>query len=196
MKHLAEVARDFRRKVMTPVLPAHQVRPAINVRHRAPRHHLTTALMQLLPRERTRAQLAELVQARYPSEPVYVDDIVHRLVRQDYVEEADGHFGLTSDGTTLAEQLKREAARALGAQPIRNDVARRQAAIAPGLDKTLLSHSPARLVAQPRHLVQTYIRPGGDQHEGFPSRIGDRHHYRDGRVTELDGTVVHFARTS
>jgi len=39
------------------------------------------------------------------------------------------------------------------------------------------------------------MRPGADTCLDLPSRIGDRLHYRDGRITSMDGSEIQRART-
>lgn len=38
--------------------------------------------------------------------------------------------------------------------------------------------------------LMDFARPGADHHEALPSRIGDTLHFRDGRVTDMDGAAV------
>lgn len=40
------------------------------------------------------------------------------------------------------------------------------------------------------------IRPGADDARGLPSRVGDRLHYRGGRVTDLAGNPIEPEATS
>jgi hypothetical protein len=60
--------------------------------------------------------------------------------------------------------------------------------IAPGAGTAdLLTRSPARNKASAADLADQTPRPGSLQGLGYPSRIGNRLHWRDGRVTDLHG---------
>lgn len=60
---------------------------------------------------------------------------------------------------------------------------------APGIDPAQLTSSPAKLSSAADNRPQP-IRPGADNGLGLPSRMGDRLHYRNGLVTDLDGNVL------
>ena len=49
------------------------------------------------------------------------------------------------------------------------------------------AHQPAVAQAGPYTApeLRTWLRPGADDHERYPSRMGDRLIYRDGRVEEV-----------
>lgn len=60
--------------------------------------------------------------------------------------------------------------------------------IAPGAGSAeLLTRSPARNMASAADLAPQPPRPGSLQGLASPSRIGNRLHHRDGRVTDLHG---------
>jgi hypothetical protein len=63
--------------------------------------------------------------------------------------------------------------------------------IAPGCgDPALLTRSPIRSIASAADLAPPAQRPGAQDALAHPSRIGDRLHYRDGRVTDLQGNPI------
>ena len=195
MKRLAEVASDFHRAMgqSMAALPAHQLRPAVTVKRMAPRQHLVSALIVLINRERTREELAEALQTRHPNEPVYVDDIVRRLIGQGHMAEDADQLGLTDAGTQIAELLKQQAARAATVAPIAAEADRRQAVLStPTLDAQLLSRSPPKASSH-ADTAAAPMRRGADAHEAMPSRVNDRRYYRDGRVTDLQGNLLRGA---
>jgi hypothetical protein len=95
-------------------------------------------------------------------------------------------LGLTDAGDIYARSLPPEPA------TTEHSAARHDDGLADNARQArhLLTRSPVRGVASPADLRTAPMRPGSDKHECHPSRIGDRYHYRDGRVTELDGTEV------
>jgi hypothetical protein len=63
--------------------------------------------------------------------------------------------------------------------------------IAPGAGSPrLLTTSPARNKASPADLAPPAGRPQQDANLAHPSRVGNRLHWRDGRITDLNGTVL------
>lgn len=175
--------------MITASVPAHMVR-APATPHRAPRHMLHTALVMLVPRERTRDQLAEMLQTRYPNEPIWTDDLVARLIQQGLLINDGGNLGLTEGGVETARRVKADAAHA-GTRAQMTEAERRHAAVAGTLAAPEhLTRSPTRAIASSADLAEPPIRPGGQLCLAHPSRVGDRLHYRDGRVTELDGTLI------
>ena len=63
--------------------------------------------------------------------------------------------------------------------------------IAPGCgDPRLLTRSPVRGLASAADLAPPALRPGAQDALAHPSRIGDRLHHRDGRVTDLGGNPI------
>lgn len=60
----------------------------------------------------------------------------------------------------------------------------------PKRDAALLTRSPVRSLASHADLAPPAPRQGQDTNLGHPSRIGDRLHYRDGTVTDLDSQFV------
>lgn len=63
--------------------------------------------------------------------------------------------------------------------------------IAPGAGHPeLLTRSPARNRATQADLAPQTPRPGSQQALASPSRIGNRLHWRGGRVTDLDGNKL------
>lgn len=66
--------------------------------------------------------------------------------------------------------------------------------IAPGCgDPALLTTSPARRRASHADLAAPCQRFASNDNLGCPSRIGDRLHYRNGEITDLDGQVLYTA---
>jgi hypothetical protein len=63
--------------------------------------------------------------------------------------------------------------------------------IAPGCgDPRLLTRSPVRGLASAADLAPPALRPGAENFLTCPSRIGQRLHHRDGRVTDLQGNTI------
>ena len=63
--------------------------------------------------------------------------------------------------------------------------------IEPGCgDPRLLTRSPVRSLASAADLAPPALRPGSDDFLTCPSRIGQRLHHRDGRVTDLQGNPI------
>ena len=63
--------------------------------------------------------------------------------------------------------------------------------IAPGVgDARLLTSRPVRATASAADLAPPPPRPGSEQALNLPSRLANTLHYRDGRVTDLDGNEV------
>ena len=54
----------------------------------------------------------------------------------------------------------------------------------------LLTSSATRRAASAADLAPPALRPGSEDFLAHPSRIGDRLHYRDGRVTDLQGNPI------
>lgn len=64
--------------------------------------------------------------------------------------------------------------------------------IAPGVgDPRLLTRSPVRSVASAADLAPPALRPNSEASLTLPSRVGDTLRYRDGRVTDLQGNLIH-----
>ena len=63
--------------------------------------------------------------------------------------------------------------------------------IEPGCgDPRLLTRSPVRSLASAADLAPPALRPGSEDFLACPSRIGQRLHHRDGRVTDLQGNPI------
>lgn len=171
-------------------IPVHLHRQATN--GRSPRAMLHTALRILLRAECTREQLLDRLQERHPETTIHVDDIIRRLTGQQHVTQDGDRLGLTDDGDTFARALPAEHQTAYAGNL--SEFERRTATLAEGLHPDLLTSSPTRHLASAADLRAAPVRPGGEQHLQPPSRIGDRLHYRDGRITTMDGTEVQPAR--
>ena len=68
-----------------------------------------------------------------------------------------------------------------------------QAAIATRADRAAPTRSPVRLASSSADLAPPPMRPGAEACLVLPSRIGDRLHHRDGRVTDLQGRPLRSA---
>lgn len=60
-------------------------------------------------------------------------------------------------------------------------------------DPALLTRSPTRKMASQADLAPPAERPKQDANLDCPSRIGDRLHWRGGRITDLHGQLLHDA---
>lgn len=64
--------------------------------------------------------------------------------------------------------------------------------IAPGAGPiSLLTQSPARMRTSATDTAPPADRPGQDNNLGYPSRHGDRLHYRSGLITDMAGNPIH-----
>lgn len=183
-------------------LPAHLVRPAKPattpatprrapvVRARADevvaRQHLHAALRALAQRELTDADLARSLQRTFPDDVIRVGAVLERGLALGYIEpDGAGLLGLTEAGEAYAASLP-EARVHLPADEL-SEAQRRSALCPPGVDASALTRSPVRTAASQADLRPPPTRPGADAGLELPSRFGDRLHYRDGRVTDLQG---------
>jgi hypothetical protein len=57
-------------------------------------------------------------------------------------------------------------------------------------DPTLLTRSPSRGRASAADLAPQAPRPGSLRGLDCPSRIGNRLHHRDGRITDMNGVLI------
>ena len=55
---------------------------------------------------------------------------------------------------------------------------------------SLITRSPVRGLASAADLAPPALRPGAENFLACPSRIGQRLHHRDGRVTDLQGNSI------
>lgn len=58
-------------------------------------------------------------------------------------------------------------------------------------DPALLTRSPTRSMASRADLAPPAERPGQDAALHRPSKFGNRLHWRDGRITDLNGQLLH-----
>lgn len=189
----------MKREVMPASASPWRVTPSVGIgqvtRIRAPRAHLATALVLLQPRELTVVELASALHRRFPNDTVHSTDVVYRLRASGLVDQdKDGKLGLTEAGVTEAERMHRESVPAVAERPILDDAERRAALLLEGQAPRLLTKSPPRQMGESADLATPPLRDGAEQHLRPPSRIGDHLHYRDGRVTTLDGVEVQPAR--
>lgn len=75
-------------------------------------------------------------------------------------------------------------------EPITQPADYNQPPIANLCDAALLTCSPSRRAASAADLAPQAPRRGSQAALALPSRMGDRLHYRDGRITRLDGTLI------
>lgn len=161
---------------------------------------LNTARVALLQREYGITELAEHVQAQHPDHSLNMVNLVERLVQLGEIELVDDKLGLTEAGE--------DAARRLGAHRVGNgrpkpppngETARRAQIIDSHVASSYgisITGSQRRAVASAADLAPPPMRPGTDIALALPSRIGNRLHYRSGRITTMDGTEVQPARRS
>ena len=66
----------------------------------------------------------------------------------------------------------------------------RQAPAEAGVEPAALTRSPVRLASSAADQATPPMRPGAEACLAVPSRMGDTLHYRDGRVTDMQGNVL------
>lgn len=180
-------------------LPLHVSRPGAKAHVRNPANSLGCALLLLQRRELSRAELAEQLERRFPGRAIHIEPLVRQLTHDGQVQsDGDGLLGLTEHGEASAEKLPASLLHPPATPAIAHEAERRTAVLAPGIEHgehrahaaALLTRSPARTLASHADLAEPPIRPEGQLNLAWPSRVGQRLHYRDGRVTEMDGTQV------
>ena len=186
--------------IPTPDLAA----PHPPVAHRNSRAMLEAALLALQLREYTIANLAEHLQAHLPGQHLDMVRLVERLVERGELEIDGELLGLTDHGDAAAASIRNRPAPRIS-PVVLNEQERRISALAPGLltlgvggkvsspAAHLLTRSPRRTAASTADLAEPALRPGALATVELPSRIGNSLHYRDGRITHMDGTVVQAA---
>lgn len=157
-----------------------------------------TALQALLQREYSVNELAEHVQERHPERHLCMANLVERLVQLGEIEIDGTTIGLTDEGERVAARN--------GARPVDHDQrgkgapsteAERRTALLIGTatsDPFALTRGIRRTAASSADLADPPMRPGAQACIDLPSRIGDRLHYRDGRIATMDGIEVQPAR--
>lgn len=166
---------------------------------------VSAAMVALHLREYTIKALAEHLAETHPNQHLNMPDLVAMLINRGDAEFVDETLGLTDQGEEIAAKLhERLEPRP---SPVRlNELERRISALAPGLlrldpdgqvrsaSSDLLTRGQPRAAASAADLAPPPSRPGGDTCLALPSRIGQELHYRDGRITRMDGTEIQPAR--
>lgn len=159
------------------------------VRNTASTKHLHSAIRALAHRERTPEQLEAEVHRAHPTSQVNIAGILRRGLDEElFADDGAGLLGLTDAGFEKAAQLRAE--RGEESHLHLSEQERRRAAAANGIDITVLTRSPARSVSSDADNRAQPMRAGTEASLALPSRIGDRLHYRDGRVTDLQGNAL------
>lgn len=173
--------------------PAAQPSPVVP---RTSRVLLEAALLAMQLREYTIPALAEHLAERHPDQYLNMELLVERLVQRGHAEFVDHTLGLTEEGEDAAARIRERPAPRI-AQTAATETERRLQMLAPSLrneDPRLLCRSQRRAAASTADLANPPMRPGCDANLALPSRIGNRLHYRTGRITTMDGTEVQPAR--
>ena len=136
-----------------------------------------------------------------------IADTLKRLVQCCLVTQ-EGHgkavyFDLDTDGVAQLARLNYDVQDALEQQQSDDFIATRNAAeakhrkpaqavtlVVNPADAVLLTRSTRHRAASRADLANQALRPGSQAALEHPSRIGDRRHYRDGRVTSMTGEVL------
>lgn len=186
--------------------PAHMdpAAPGAAVAHRHSRAMLEAALLALQLREYTIDELAEYLQAHLPGQHLDMVRLVERLVERGDAAMDGLLLGLTDHGDAAAARIRYRPAPRI-APKVMDEHERRISALAPGLLKLgsdgqmwsqaaeLLTRGQKRTGASTADLAAPPLRPGAQATVELPSRIGNPLHYRDGRITTMEGTEVQRA---
>lgn len=177
--------------------PGSAAQPA-TVGMRNTRAMLNTARQALLQRDYGLTELAEHIQAQHPERTLNMVNLVERLVQLGEIELVDDKLGLTEAGEREARLLGARRVGCLTGDPAPSTETERRAQI---IDRHVASTywasitgSQRRAVASAADLAPPPMRHGTDIALALPSRIGNELHYRDGRVTRMDGTELQPAR--
>jgi hypothetical protein len=169
------------------------------VAQRNTRAMLNTARTALLQREYGITELAEHIQAQHPDRTLNMVTLVERLVQLGEIELVDDKLGLTEAGEDVARRLGAHLVSPVGRpKPPPGGEAERRATLLAGnatSDPFALTRGLRRAASSAADLAPPPMRPGADTCLDLPSRIGDRLHYRDGRITSMDGSEIQRART-
>lgn len=161
--------------------------------HAFPRGMGTTAMRLLARREMTVLQLKERLELNYPNAHVDVAAVIESLTERQCITRDGELYGLTNRGVREAT----EAEHGVRAMPINHCAplcASSSAVEPPPVERSeyleLLTQSKFRPRATPADLATPPLRPGAGAAAGVPSRMGNRLHHRDGRVTDLAGNPI------
>lgn len=156
---------------------------------------ISAAMVALSLREYTIKALAEHLAETHPNQHLNMPDLVAMLINRGDAEFVDDTLGLTEQGEEAADRLQER----LTTKPARvqlNEQERRIQALASRLiEPALLTRGQPRAAASAADLAPPPIRPGAEACLELPSRIGQELHYRDGRITRMDGTEIQPAHT-
>lgn len=168
--------------------------PSPQVAHRHSRAMLEAALLALQMREYTIAELGEYLAAQMPSQHLDMVRLVERLVERGEIEIEGELLGLTDDGDTAAARIRDRPAPRISKTPA-TEIERRIQALAVSLraQTHLLTAGQRHNAASAADLAPPPMRPGTQAALDLPSRIDNCLHYRDGRVTTMDGSEVQAA---
>lgn len=157
---------------------------------------VSAAMLALYRREYTIKALANHLAELHPDQPINMPDLVAMLINRGDCEFVDDTLGLTEQGEDNAEKLQER----LTLKPSRTRLSeqeRRTHALASILiDPALLTGGQRRHAASAADLAPPAMRPGSEACLALPSRIGNALHYRDGRVTSMDGTELQPPRNT
>jgi hypothetical protein len=168
--------------------PAAQPEPVAP--HRTSRVLLESALLALQMREYTIAALQLHLSEKHPDLHLDMERLIERLVQRGEIEFVGPDIGLTEDGEDAAARIRERPAARIS-QTVSTEAQRRIQALASLLiDPTLLTLGQPRAAASAADLAPPPIRPGAEACLELPSRIGQELHYRDGRITRMDGTEI------
>lgn len=179
--------------IPTPGLAAQPTTPV----PRTTRGQLNTARAALLQRDYDIADLAELIEATHPDHSLNIVNLVERLHQLGEVELVDGKLGLTDEGARVAAQgvAARLVDRHRGNGPPSGEAERRSMLLAGTLASAdALTRGLPRPAASVADLATPPMRPGAEIYLQLPSRIGNHLHYRDGRITTMDGREIQGPR--
>jgi hypothetical protein len=177
--------------IPTPAPAAQPAKPGV----RTTRGQLNTARTALAIRDYDIADLAELIQDAHPEHALNMTNLVERLHQLGEVELVDGMLGLTDEGARVAAQGgARQVCRRRGEGPPSGEAERRSLLLAgTGTSTDALTRGLPRPAASTADLATPPMRPGAEACLQLPSRIGDRLHYRSGRITTMDGREIQGA---
>jgi len=168
----------------------------VQVPHRTSRVLLEAALLALQLREYTIAALGEYLTDKHPDHHLDMERLIERLVQRGEIEFADETIGLTDAGEDAAARIRDRPALKI-AQPVHSESQRRALLLAGTAthDLQALTRGLVRCAASSADLATPPPRSGAQACLELPSRIGDRLHYRDGRVTDMGGVALQGRRT-
>lgn len=161
---------------------------------------LNTARQALRLRDYDIAELAEHIEGMHPGRTLFMTNLVERLVQLGEVELVDDKLGLTDEGERIAAMNGARPIEQRGHRleaPPSGEEARRIMLLASTMSGyEALTRGQPRAAASAADLAPPAMRPGSEACLALPSRIGNELHYRDGRVTSMDGTELQPPRNT